>query len=385
MAGAEVRESLWRLPALRALIAATSLGFVSFCLTLASLPAYAVAGGAGATAAGVVTTVFLLVTIAVQLAVPALTRRFGLGPVLAGGLLALGAPSPLYAAGDSLGWLAGISAVRGAGFAVLTVVGATLAGLLAPPERRGESFGLYGLAIAVPQLVAVPLGVALVLGGRAEWLAWLAAAPVLGLPLVPRLVRAAPSAPPAAAGPGASRRAVRSALVPSVLLFVVTLAGGAVVTFLPIERPEGAIATTALLLMNLTAAVSRWRAGVLADRIGMRVLLPLSVVLAAAGLVVLALGVEEGTAAVLAGATVFGLGYGATQNLTLLAAFRRAGDSGATTASAFWNAAFDGGTGAGALLPGLAAVGLGLPWTYALIGAVLVAVLPLARASVRVS
>ncbi len=92
---------------------------------------------------------------------------------------------------------------------------------------------------------------------------------------------------------------------------------------------------------------------------------------------------EEGTATVLAGATVFGFGYGAAQNLTLLAAFRRAGDDGATTASAFWNAAFDGGTGLGALLPGLAAAAVGLPWTYALLGAVLVAVLPLARAATR--
>ncbi|MGY1810356.1 MFS transporter [Blastococcus sp. SYSU D00669] len=380
MVGGETRTSLWRSPALRALIAATALGFLSFCLTLASLPAYAVAGGASATSAGLVTTVFLLVTIALQLAVPPLTARFGLGPVLCAGLIALGAPSPLYAAGDSLAWLAGISAVRGAGFAVLTVLGSTLAGLLVPPERRGESIGLYGLAIAVPQLIAVPLGVALVLGGHAGWLAWLAAAPVLALPLVPRLVRAAPAPARATGSPGAARRAV---LVPSLLLFAVTAAGGAVVTFLPIERPDALIATGALLLMNLTAAISRWRAGLLADRIGTRGLLPLSVLLSAVGIVVLALGVEEGTATVLAGATVFGLGYGAAQNLTLLAAFRRAGDDGATTASAFWNAAFDGGTGLGALLPGVVAAGIGLPWTYALLGGLLVAGLPLARSAAR--
>ena len=67
---------------------ATALGFASYCLTLASLPAYAVAGGAAQTTAGAVTTVFLLVTIVVQMAVPVLTARFGIGPVLAAGLLA---------------------------------------------------------------------------------------------------------------------------------------------------------------------------------------------------------------------------------------------------------------------------------------------------------
>ena len=110
---AEVRTSLWRLPAMRALVGATALGFASYCLTLASLPAYAVAGGAAADTAGVVTAVLLLVTVAVQSAVPALTARYGVGPVLAAGLVALGAPSPLYAVDDGLLWLSAVSAVRG--------------------------------------------------------------------------------------------------------------------------------------------------------------------------------------------------------------------------------------------------------------------------------
>src|SRR4051794_8026129 len=112
---------------MRALVGVTALGFASYCLTLASLPAYAVAGGAPKSTAGVVTAVFLVVTIAVQLAVPALTVRFGLAPVLAAGLIAMGAPSPLYVLGDGLVWLSALAVLRGAGFGVLTVLGATLA------------------------------------------------------------------------------------------------------------------------------------------------------------------------------------------------------------------------------------------------------------------
>src|SRR3954465_13246632 len=218
------RTSLWRLPALQALVGATTLGFASYCLALASLPAYAVAGGTGVTTAGAVTTVFLLVTIAVQMTVPALTARFGVGLVLVAGLLALGAPAPLYVLDDGLGWLCAVSAVRGAGFAVVTVLGSTLAALVAPPERRGESIGLYGLAIAVPNLVAVPAGVALVLAGHPAWLAWLAASPGLAPPLIPRLVRAVP--PGSTSGHTGSRRAALAALAPSAVLLVVTLAGG---------------------------------------------------------------------------------------------------------------------------------------------------------------
>jgi MFS family permease len=369
--------SLWRLPAVRALAGATVLGFTSFSLTLASLPAHAVAGGAAADTAGVVTAVFLVVTVAGQSVVPALTARYGPGPVLAAGLVALGAPSPLYAADDGLIWLSAVSAVRGVGFAVLTVLGATLAAAVAPAARRGEAIGVYGLAIAVPNLVAVPAGVALVLDGHVAWLAWLAASPVLALPLVPAVVRGARADPPA--GRSSSRAAVRAALAPSAVLLVVTLAGGGLVTFLPIERPDGVLATATLLVFGITAALGRWRAGVLADRTGTRLLLPLALLGSAAGLAAVALGLGAGAGWVLAGAAVFGAGYGAVQNLTLVTAFARAGEGGATAASAMWNASFDAGTAVGALVLGLVAAGVGLPWTYVLVAAALLLTLPLAR------
>jgi predicted MFS family arabinose efflux permease len=369
---------------MQALVAVSVLGFAGFCLTLASLPVYAVAGGAAESSAGVVTTVFLGATIAVQTTVPALTRRFGLGPVLVGGLLAMGVPAPFYVLDDGVAWISGLSAVRGAGFAVLTVLGATLAARVAPPGRRGESVGLYGLGIAIPTLVCVPAGVALVLDGHIGWLSWLAASPVLAVFLVPPLVRSvAPAAGPGPAGTG--RAAVRRALPPSAVLFVVTVSGGGLVTFLPIERPDGALATVALLVYGVTAAAARWRAGTLADRLGGAWLLPLALGVTAAGLVVTAAGLAFGDVWVVVGAGLFGAGYGAVQNLTLVAAFARAGERGTTTASAMWNAAFDAGTAVGALALGFLAAGIGLDWTYVVVAALLAAVVPVASAAARVA
>src|SRR4051794_15639716 len=366
-----------------ALVGVTALAFASYCLTLASLPAYAVLGGAPEATAGLVTAVFLVVTVLLQGTLPALTARFGAPRVLVAGLLAMGLPSPLYAVDDGLGWLCGLSAVRGAGFAVLTVLGSTLAAQVAPIERRGESIGIYGLAIAVPNLVAVPAGVALVLAGHADVMAWLAASPLLGILLVPVLARAiAGRADGDVAGSG--RAAALAALLPSLVLFAVTLAGGGVVTFLPIERPDGSTATIALLLFGITGALSRWRAGLLADRIGGRVLTPLSVGVAAGGMVLLAVGLGGGSDFVLlAGAAALGAGYGATQNLTLLSAFARAGEAGTTSARAGWDAAFDTGTAAGAALVGLVSAGVGLPATYVLSAVLLALVLPLAVAGSR--
>jgi predicted MFS family arabinose efflux permease len=291
-------------------------------------------------------------------------------------------PSPFYVLDDGLPWICTLSAVRGAGFAVLTVLGASLAARVAPSERRGESVGLYGLGIAIPNLIAVPAGVALVLDGHVGWLSWLAASPVLGIVLVPLLVRSVPPEP----GPGEAgshRAAVLAALAPSAVLFLVTMAGGGLVTFLPIERPDGALATVALLLFGVTGAVTRWRAGMLADRLGTGLLLPLAMGLAAVGLVITAIGLTAGVGWVLAGAAVFGAGFGAAQNLTLIAAFARAGDSGTTTASALWNASFDAGTATGALALGFLAAGIGLDWTYVVVAASLAAAVPLASAAAR--
>lgn len=378
----EVRTALWRNRGMQALIGVTVLGFASFCLTLASLPVYAVSGGAPASTAGTVTAVFLVVTVAFQATIPALTARFGVGPVLVAGLLAMGLPSPLYALDDGLAWICLLSAARGAGFAVLTVLGATLAARVAPPERRGESVGLYGLAIAIPNLVAVPAGVALVLDGHVGWLSWLAASPILGAVLVPLLVRSV--APEPAPGPAGTRvAAVRAAALPSAVLFLVTMAGGGLQTFLPIERPDGVVATAALLVFGVTGAVTRWRSGALADRLGTRLLLPSALVVGAAGLVVTAAGLGSGDVWVLVGAGVFGAGYGAAQNLTLVAAFARAGEAGTTTASAMWNASFDAGTAAGALALGFLASGIGLDWTYVVVAASLAAAVPLASAAAR--
>jgi predicted MFS family arabinose efflux permease len=205
---------------------------------------------------------------------------------------------------------------------------------------------------------------------------------VLGLLFVPALFRALPPAAPP--GPSGSRRAAaRAALAPSLVLFVVTLAGGGLVTFVPIERPDGPVATVALLLFGVTGAITRWRSGLLADRFGSRTLLPAALVVAAVGMVAAAAGLTAGDGWLLVGAAVFGAGFGAGQNLTLLAAFRRAGEAGTTAASAMWNASFDAGTAAGALLLGILAAGIGLPWTYVVVAVGLVSVLPVAVRATR--
>ena len=78
-------------------------------------------------------------------------------------------------------------------------------------------------------------------------------------------------------------------------------------------------------------------------------------------------------------AAVFGIAYGAVQNLTLVVAFARARGHGASTVSAVWNAAFDTGTGIGAVVVGaLAATGMGVPMALGVCAGLIAVCLPLA-------
>ena len=275
-----------------------------------------------------------------------------------------------------------VSALRGLGFAVITVLMPLVASRLVPDDRRGEAIGIYGLAIAVPNLAGVPIGVALTSAGHFGWVAIVSAAPLLALPLVrsiTRELRPLRTARADEASPVGSVATLRRITGITVVLLVMTLSGGGVLTFLPVARPDGAVATVGLLVFGATGALARWRVGVMSDRLGHLVLLIISILAGGVGLALIATGLgAPSTGLVLIGAAALGIGYGGVQNVTLLIAFVLAGPANAATASAVWNAAYDAGTAIGALLVGLvAAGGAGFPWTFAACAALVVITLPL--------
>jgi Major Facilitator Superfamily len=371
------------------LMAAT--GFTGFFVTLSALPAWIASHGASTASAGATTTVMLAATVVCQPLVPALLRRVSTTAVVAVGMVLLGAPAPALIWASSGAGLYAICVVRGVGFAIFTIAGTVSTGEVAP-GRHGEVVGIYGLAAMIPNVVLVPLSV-LLLHDVGFWpVAVLAALPVPGALFAigsgpgrraaggaHGLVAVGGAGP----GPGATA-AVRRVLGPGAVLFAVMIAGGAVVTILPISR-SGFVATAGLALFGATTAAARWQAGARVRRHGVGVLLPSACVIAAVGLLALAAGLSGGGAvAVLVGCAVAGVGYGAVQSLTLLSAFARAGPQARATASAVWNVAIDSGTAVGAVLIGaLTATSLGIWGAFAVLAALAVGVVPLALASGR--
>ncbi|ARQ72358.1 MFS transporter [Streptomyces marincola] len=366
------------------LLLVASLGGMSgFNVLLSVVPLYVAAGGEGGVGAGLTTGVMMLSTVLTELAVPRLLDRFGSRALVAAGLVLLGVPAALLALSPSLPWTLAVCLARGAGLGIVVVAGTTLAAQLAPPGRRSESLGLYGVAIGVPPVVALPLGVSLsdslgfapvFLGTAALTLAALAAVP--GLPGRAEAPGApdGPAAPAPAPGGGVLGGLKVPALArPTLILAAGTLVAGVLVTFLPLALidADGHLVAVALLTQAATAPVARWCAGWYGDRFGSGRLLVPAVCAGAAGTAALAFpGAPWG---VLVGMALFGAGYGVLQNVTLTVMFERVPRAAFGRVSALWNLAFDAGMGVGAVGFGVLIGWTGYSTGFALTAALLLA------------
>jgi predicted MFS family arabinose efflux permease len=347
-------------------------GTVSFYLLLSVVPLYATTVGAGDIGAGLTTAVLMLATVAAELATPWLIAVVGYRNSFALGLVLLGVPAIALVWSHSMAVILVVCLIRGAGFAIVAVLGSAVVAVLVPPERRGEGLGLYGLVVGIPSVVVLPLGV------------WLATHAGFGVVFVAGTVVAlaglvAIHSLPGRAPAGDEGFGLRNpALIRPALIFAATTtATGVVVTFLPVA--VGKAAPLALLAQAATSTLTRWWGGRHSDRHGAARLLVPAVVVTAAGM--FGLLVLPSPIAML----VFGLGFGTAQSATLNLMFSRVADSGYGTASALWNLAYDTGVGLGAAGFGLVAAETGYPAAFGLTGALVLAALLPALLDARVS
>jgi MFS family permease len=356
----------------------------SFYLLLSVTPMYAVSAGAGSAGAGLVTGSLMLTTVLAEFASSRLMGRYGYRAVFAAGALLLGGPVPALLAPHSMVTIVSVSILRGFGFGLSTVVVGALVASSVPSERRGEGIGLAGVVACVPAIVALPSGVwlaqntgyAVVIAITAiSALAPLAAVRWLGGPAGPE---AGTEAGTAQAGLAASLRSAGQLRL-AVVFAATTVSAGVVASFLPLAAgvPAG-VAALGLFAQAVTATASRWWAGRRGDRHGHAPLLIPGLLIAAAGMTGL-LWVPA-PAVVIAGMSVFGIGFGITQNATFALMIDRAPASGYGTASALWNLAYDAGYGAGPIVFGVFVAHTGYPAAFALTGLlILTALLPAVR------
>jgi predicted MFS family arabinose efflux permease len=277
--------------------------------------------------------------------------------------------------------------IRGLGFGITVVAGGALTASIIPAERRGEGLALIGLVAGVPAVVALPLGIWL--AGRVGYPAVFTAGAVAALGALAAVPGLPDRDPDQEAAPGRSpERAVDGVVAglrttvlarPALVFSATTIAGGIIVTFLPLAvmRGSGGLAALALLALQVTATVARCLAGRYGDRHGQGGLLLAGVLAAAAG--TLALVFASAPAAAIGGAVLFGAGFGVTQNATLAQMYARVPASGYGTVSALWNLAYDAGWGLGAAGFGVIAVHTGYPAGFAVTAVLILTAIAPAR------
>jgi predicted MFS family arabinose efflux permease len=268
-----------------------------------------------------------------------------------------------------------VTLARGAGFGAAIVALAALVTELAPPGRRGEALGLYGVALTLPAIFCAALGLWLVERSGYGLVFLLGAlAPVMGSGGA--LAIASPDRRGEGGGAGFLSGLRRGPLQRTFLLFAsCTAASGVLVTFLPLAAPGPGFfsAATALLLLGIASTFFRCWSGRFGDRRDPRLLLAPGLVVAALGMVALSL---QGLG-LLGGAVLFGAGFGTLQNATLLLTMERVPKTEYGLGSTLWNVAFDAGTGAGAFVFGFVVGAVGFSWAFCLCAVLLVAALGL--------
>ncbi len=355
---------------------------LSMYLLTSVVPLYLAASGSGGIGAGLSTGAMMLSAVGTELLVPRALARWGYQVVLGLGLILLGVPSLVLLFTASLPIVLGVCVVRGAGLAILVVGAVALVAEVSPADRRGEAFGVYGLAVGLPAVIGLPLGVYLtnVVGFDALFVlaAVTSCAGLVALGGMPRTTSVEEQHVKVLGGLRGS-----GLLMPTFVFAAVTIAAGISVTFLPLAVAEDkhSLVAAALLMQAITAPAARWLAGRYGDRVGPAKLLPPALILAALGAGAL---VFIGTAvAIVVGSTLFGIGFGAAQNLTLTLMYNRVPKSRYGQVSALWNLAYDGGWGIGAIIFGAVVAGTGYPLAFGLTAAVVALAIVPAGQSLR--
>jgi MFS family permease len=346
------------------LLGSAMLWFSGFALLVSVAPLWVIRGGSDDLGAGLVTGVMMACTVLAQLSMHHVLAGLGWRWTLVLGAGLLGLPALGHLATNRLGPVVALAALRGLGFGIVTVCGATAVASFVEPARRGRALGALGLAIAAPQFILVPI---------APWLAEragfglvfvLAVLPAFAIPLAWPIARAvdererAPDTAPGAAGSGPGTAALWRMLAgPIAALVVITASGGAILTFTPRILLSPALGFAGLLAFTGAGAVSRWGAGGIADRFGATTAIAPLLFIAALGLAAIGLRADSvhdtaGRTLVVSGLLLVGLAYGGLQNLTLTHAFAIAGEPARQSVSIAWNLSFDAGTGLGAFVVG---------------------------------
>ncbi|ALA67594.1 MFS transporter [Corynebacterium lactis] len=376
-------DSMWKAPGLIPTLIAVMAAFGGWSLLMPVIPQAILDDGRGTSLAGAYTGVFMAATVLTQTQTPRMCRRLGYGLTMLISGLFLGLPTILHVFGTSAGLVLGIAVLRGMGFGALTVAESALIAELVPVKFLGKASGALGVAVGLSELLFLPLGLIIAdeLGSYAPVYILGAAISVIGSVMalfIPKIKPApkqgkggkenvgepVPGSAASQPSPVAHVATWKLVAIPAVAICTIAMGFGGVSAFLApaageVDPVSGAVvAGLSLSVLGGAQMVFRYFAGIYADRRSRAgdLIVP-AMVSGFFGLAMMSAVVFFGFSAwlLLAAAAFYGAGFGMAQNEALLLMFARLPRERTAEASAFWNMAFDSGTGIGSFVLGAVA------------------------------
>lgn len=358
---------------------ANLFSFCSMYLLLATLPLYVVAIGGTVTDAGIVLACFTLTAVVVRPWIGRLSDRRAKKAIMLVGAVILAASSLLYHPAHAVPLVMAVRVLHGVGWAAFGTAASALAADLAPPSRRGEAMGYFGVGTNVAMAAGPAIGVFLV-GWSGYGALFLTAMIVSAAAVLMTVGIAEPKRAPDAEAPRRGWRSfiLPSALFPSAVLFTNALTYASVVALLPLFAEEANLGNPGLFftVFSVVVLVIRGPLGRLSDRRG-------RVVVVAPGLLVtfvalFLLSRAESMTMLLVVAVLYAIGVGAAQPTLMAMTIDRAKPQERGAAMGTFTTSMDLGIGIGSVVWGLVAEAFGYQVMYvvaSILGFVGVAVL----------
>ena len=323
----------------------------SMFLLFAVLPVFVVEELHGADSqVGLIMGAFALSALLVRPMTGRLVDQWSRKTLLSIGALIYCLAPALYTQVESVPVMLGLRLFHGLGIAAYTTAAGVIVADLAPPSRRGEGMGYYGMSLNLAMTIGPALGVMLIGSIGYNALFWLCAVLALGSLVLSQLIQEPARAPQV--GPPSRQWVSRTALFPGFIAVCMTFTFGAVVSFLPLFVKASNLGNPGIYfsVYSIVVVVSRPFAGRLSDRFGRAaVIVPGLGCLAVA---MIALAFSSTLPGILIAAALQGLGFGGVQPSIMALVVDRSPTHERGAALATLMGAFDVGVGLSSILLG---------------------------------
>jgi len=333
------------------MVGITSFGGVS--LLVPTLPFYVIEIGGTTADIGFVVAVFAAVSILIRPFAGRASDIYGSKLImLVGGLVTL-VSSALYLWPVEIPVFSAVRAFHGIGLSILSTGAFAYMADVAPPYRRGEAMGLFGMSMSLSFAVGPLFGSVIQSNfGFTPLFLFLVLSSLIALLFA---YLAAPTARAGSQGvPSLSLGALinKEALIPGILLFCMATSFAPMATLLPLFAKERSLGDPGVYFFVQACSIfgSRWWAGSLSDKYGRMAVIVPSLLLVAVGEAVL--GLSLFTWIFLTAAAIHGAGVGALQPTVLALAIDRADERSRGAAMATVNIFLDFGFAIGSLAMG---------------------------------